>query len=421
MLSPSRLQDKLFYGWVLLAAFLAIGIVLYGSYNSFGVFFKSIESEFGLTRAATSAIFSAYMGLACVSSIIGGWALDRYGPRIVTLVMGLFTGLSLLLTGLTNELWQLFLTYSLLLSLGAGAIYVVTMATVSRWFDKKRGLALGIAGSASALGMFIIAPFATYLISSFSWRTAYIVIGLIVWLVAIPLSRLLRKDPYEIRAQPDGVNSYSGQNSSEYRKGEGITQSAGFSLMEASKTGNFWFVGFIWLMYGFCFFLVLTHIIPHATDMGIPAMQAASILSLIGGSNIAGRLLMGKVSDSIGRKVTAIACALLVAGAMIWLMWAQDLWMLYLFGVVFGFSFGGFDPSIAALISEIFGLRSLGVIMGTLNIAWAVGAAIGPVVGGLAFDFNSSYSVAFIAGALAMLTAGLLIAPIRLEKTSLDK
>ena len=87
MLSPSRTQDKLFYRWVLLAAFLVIGIVIYGSYYSFGVFFKSIESEFGLTRAATSAIFSTSMGLAGVFSVIGGWALDRYGPRIVILLM----------------------------------------------------------------------------------------------------------------------------------------------------------------------------------------------------------------------------------------------------------------------------------------------------------------------------------------------
>ena len=147
MLSPLRIKDKLFYGWVVLAAFLAIGTILYGSSYSFGVFLKSIEGEFGLTRAATSAIFSAHMALGLVFALIGGWSLDRYKLRIIVFLMGLFTGLGLLLTSQTNAPWQIFITYSLLFSMGAGAIYVVKMATVSRWFTRKRGLALGIAGA----------------------------------------------------------------------------------------------------------------------------------------------------------------------------------------------------------------------------------------------------------------------------------
>jgi len=416
LLSPLRIQGKIFYGWVVLAAFLVIGIIIYGSFNSFGVFFKSIESEFGLTRAATSGIFSALMVLSSVFSLLGGWALDRYGPRIVILLMGLFVGLSLLLTSQTNASWQLFITYSLLLSIGTGAIYVVTMATASRWFDKKRGLALGIAGSGSGLGMLLIAPFATYLISSLDWRMAYMILGFIAWLIVIPLSRLLRKNPYEIGALPDGVKSGSSETGTEEPRREDSTQLAGFSLLQASRTRNFWFLASIWLLYAFCYLLVLTHIVPHATDIGIPAMEAAVVLSLIGGSNIAGRLLMGRVSDSMGRKVTAITCALLVAGAMIWLIWSQDLWMLYLFGIVCGFSFGGLDPPVTALIGDTFGLRSIGVILGMLNVAWSVGAAMGPAIGGLVFDVSNSYSVAFAAGALAMLTVALLIALTRREK-----
>ena len=179
LLSPLRLKDKLFYGWVVVAAFFIVGTIIWGIRFSFGVFFNSIESEFNLTRAATSTIFSIYMVLGGVFAILGGWALDRYEPRIVVLLMGLFTGLGLLLTSQTNSLWQLFITYSLLLSIGTNATYVVLTSTVSRWFDKKRGLALGIAGSGVGLGMMVMAPFATYLISNFDWRMAYIGIGLI--------------------------------------------------------------------------------------------------------------------------------------------------------------------------------------------------------------------------------------------------
>ena len=192
MPSPFRLKDKLFYGWVVVAAFFIAGTALFGMRASFGVFFKSIESEFNLTRTATSAIVSANNALAGICAIIAGWALDRYGPRIIILLMGLFTGLSLLLTGQTNALWQIFITYSLFLAMGTSAIYAGAMSTVSRWFDKKRGLALGVASMGTGLGPLAMAPFATCLIAEFDWRMAYLIIGLIAWLIVIPLSRLLR-------------------------------------------------------------------------------------------------------------------------------------------------------------------------------------------------------------------------------------
>jgi len=411
LLSPLRIKDRLFYGWVVVIAFLVIGITLYGIHSSFGVFFKSIEGEFNLTRAATSAIVSTNMLLAGVSAFLAGWALDRYGPRIVILSMGLFTGLSLLLTSQTNSPWQLFITYSLLLSMGTGALYVVPTSTVSRWFDKKRGLALGIAGSGAGLGIVIMAPFATFLISHFDWRMAYLGIGLIAWLIVIPLSRLLKRDPYEIGALPDGLNSHSKGIASE----DESIQPVDSSLLPVFRTRSFWLVIFIWLFFASCLFLVFTHLVPHATDIGFSAGEAAAVLSLMGGAGIAGRVLMGVASDRIGRKSTAVICTLLQAGAMVWLIWSQDLWMLYLFALVFGFAYSGFSSSMGALIGDTFGLGKIGAIFGVLEIGFGIGAAIGSAIGGLIFDVSNSYSVAFLMGAVAMLISTLLIALIRKE------
>lgn len=397
---PSLLpiKDKLFYGWVVVVAFLIIWLAILGTRFSFGVFFKSIESEFDLTRAATSGVFSVYMVLGSAFAILGGWALDRYGPRIIILLMGLFIG------------------FSLLLSIGTGAIFTVTMSTISRWFDKKRGLAVGIASSGAGLGIVVVAPFAAYLISNFGWRMSYIVMGLIASLIVIPLSRLLRKDPYEIGALPDGAKSHSTEMGVEKPKNEqGSIQSTDLSLPQVSRTRSFWVLGFIWLLYASCLHLVLTHIVPHATDMDISAMEAAAVLSLIGGTSIAGRVLMGRASDSIGRKTTAVICSLLQVGAMVWLIWAQDLWMLYLFALVYGFAYGGLTPPVTALIGDTFGLRNIGVILGVLEIGWGVGAAIGPAIGGLIFDVSNSYSTAFLIGAAAMLIVTLLIPLVRQE------
>ena len=409
MLSPSRTRDKLFYGWVIVAAFLVISITIYGTRLSFGVFFKSIESEFVLTRAATSSVFSAYWIFSTVCAVVGGWALDRYGPRIVILLMGIFTGISLLVISQTSSFWQLLIAYGLLLPIGTGAIFPVVMSTVCRWFDKKRGFALGIAGAGSGIGIFIMAPLATYLISNFGWRIAYLVMGLITWLTVIPMSGLLRKDPYEIGVLPDGEKADSGDTGTEEPQEVSTTEQASMSLLQAYKTSSFWLFGAIWLLWASCQFLVLTHIVPHAIDMEFSAVQAALILSLLSGSSIVGKVLIGRASDRIGRKVTALTFSLLMAGAMVWLNWSQNLWMLYLFASVYGFSFGGITPVLTAQIGDTFGPRNMGTILGVMEIGWAIGAAIGPYVGGLVFDARNSYSMAFLGGAAAMLTVALLI------------
>ncbi|MFC1593239.1 MFS transporter, partial [Candidatus Omnitrophota bacterium] len=405
LLSPLRIKDGLFYSWVVVIIVLIIGIINIGIYLSFGVFFKSIEAEFVLTRAVTSGVFSIFALLCCVTAILGGWALDKYGPRRIGSIMGFFTGLSLLLTSQTTSHWQLFLSYSLLLSIGTGATYVVLMATVSRWFIKKRGLALGIATSGGGLGLIAMAPFATYLISSLGWRMAYIVLGVIAWLTVIPLSRLLRKYPSEIGTLPDGIRGIPAGTGilDKERIGQSKVPPIGFSLGQALRNRNYWFLAIAWLLYGLCVLLVLTHIVPHATDLGIPLMEAAGVLSLTGCSNVLGRVIMGMLSDRIGRKVSAIICATFMAGAMIWLIWLCDLWMFYLFAVVFGFTYGGLDACIVALVGDIFGMRRIGVIMGTLSVTFQTGAAIGPFIGGLVFDVTNSYYFAFIIGATAML------------------
>jgi len=397
-------------------ACLFLHTVIGGTSYSFGVFFKSLESEFDLTRATTSGVFSAYMLLCCVFAISGGWVLDRYGPRIVTFLMGLFTGLSLLLTSLTSSSWQLFINYSFLLAIGTGTGYTMVMSTTSRWFEKKRGLALGIVSSGAGIGIVVVAPFANYLISTFDWHMAYIVMGLIAAPIIITLAMLLRKNPSEIGVLPDGVKL----DSSETRVNDKTdnVQPVNFSLVQAFRTRSFWFLGTVWLLWSLCLHLILTHIVPHVTDVGISTTEAALVLGLIGGISIPGRLIMGVVSDMIGRKTLAIICALLQAGAMLWLLWAQDLWMFYLFAVVYGFGYGGVDPPTVALISDIFGVRSLGVIIGALVVGWAIGAAIGPAVGGFIFDVNKSYSMAFLIGALAMLGTAIFVA---LTKREVDR
>ncbi len=400
-------KPHFFYGWVIVITFLISGIAIYGIRFSYGVFFKSIATEFSLTRTAASSVFSVSLLVSGIFAFLLGWALDKYGPKVALTLMGLFTGIGLITTSMVNSLWQLYITYSLLLAMGLSGIFTVPMSTVSRWFDKKRGLAAGIASSGIGLGTFIMAPFATYILINFNWRISFIIIGLMAWIIIIPISRLLKKSPYVIGALPDGVRVAPKDIANNF------PLSTGLSLREAIRTRSFWVIIFLYLFFSSTFLFIMAHLIPHVTDVGFSAMEAATVFSLMGIVAIAGRILMGITSDRIGRRTAVVICALLQSVAVLWLIWANDLWMLQLFAVVYGFAFSGMGPSLAALISDTFGLRKIGAIIGALDVGFGLGAAIGPAVGGLVFDAGNSYSLAFLTGAAAMFLAAVLVTQIR--------
>jgi MFS family permease len=397
---------------VLIASFL-VGTTVNGIRLSYGVFFKSLESEFELSRATTSGVLSVFMLLSGFFGFLGGWILDRYGPRTLIFIIGLGSGLSLFLTASTTAPWQLFVSYSLLLSLGTGAAYVVLASTASRWFERKRGLALAIVAAASGMGMVTISPLAAYLISSYDWRTSYIVLGLLAWLIVLPLSVLFKSDPGQVGALADGVPLVAGEI--EIQAKASSRPLGGFSLGEASATRSFWLLLSAWLLFSSSQFLILTHVVPDAIDKGISAVAAAVIISIIGVTSIPSMLIGGRISDAVGRKVPVVICMIVHAAAMAGLIWADELWAFYLFAVIYGLARGGIIPPLSAMVGDIFGLHSIGVILGILNISWQIGAAIGPFVGGFIFDLSNSYAIAFSLGVLSLLVAALLVALVKPE------
>jgi MFS family permease len=409
--SSSPRQGRVFYGWVIVAACLFISLIFFGIRYSFGVFFTPLEEEFGWPRATTSGVFSTYMILAAVFAIVGGWALDRYGPRPVVGVMGAITGVGLILTSSVDSLWQLYLTYGFLLALGTGAVYAIVMSTGTRWFVRRRATALAVIGTGAGLGTVIMTPISAQLISAFDWRTCFTVLAVVVWVTILPAAWFLKKEPADIGALPDG------ETEPEPQLAEGAAEPEHLSLAVAAKTGSFRLFFFIWFGYSFCLHLMLTHVVPRAQDVGIAPVEAAGIVGLVGAVTIPFRIGIGMAADRIGRKTTGVVCALIHTVAMLWLIGATDLWMFYLFAVIYGIGYGGIDPPIVALIGDVFGLRRVGVIMGSLIVGWGLGAALGPYLAGLIFDVSGSYTAAFVMAALAMVAVALFITRLRVPGT----
>jgi MFS family permease len=409
-------KSGIYYGWIILIAGVVIGFISFGIRYSFGVFFNSFEAEFDLSRTATSGIFSLYMLLTAVVSIVGGWASDKYGPKKVAQIMCICTGSSLLLSSQASALWQLYITYSVLLAMGTGAIVVIANATTSRWFLRRRGLTVGITSSAGAIGGIILVPFAALLLSYFDWRMSFIILGAMALIILIPCSQLLKKDPSVIGLMSDGVVPRA--SPAKALRAERGYQHDGLSLSESYKTRQFWFIGLVGLFLTISVQMILAHVVPHATDLGISMIDAAFIISLIGVGAILGRLTYGRISDTIGRKAPAIASAVIQVVALISLIFIRQLWMFYVFGLFFGYGWGSLGAQGTLMIGDIFGLRAVGANMGATTTAWHIGAAIGPALGGIVFDATGSYSPAFAMAAFGMLLAtifNMLINPIKAE------
>jgi len=264
------------------------------------------------------------------------------------------------------------------------------MVTIPRWFMKMRGIAIGIAMSGMGIGGIISPPLVQWLISDYGWRNAFIILGLIPLVIIISIAQFMRHSPQRVGLKPYGEDEIIEDKQSRSLVMEGL------SFNNAVRTRGFWLFGLIQICSCVCMATVMVHIVPHATDIGIPAVIAASILSFFAGMGIIGRLVAGFLSDRIGGRLVLTACLSLITVALIWLLFAKEIWMFYVFAGVFGLANGGSTTLLPVVAAEFFGLVSLGVIIGGLGVFGRLGEAIGPILTGSIFDITGSYRLAFL-------------------------
>ena len=257
----------------------------------------------------------------------------------------------------------------------------------------------------SPAGSIILSLGAQYLILNYSWRIAYITIGIATLVIVISAAIFLRRDPEVKGLLPLGVKADSNGYELKDRQME-----SGYTLAEAIKTKLFWVIGGVNFIYVAAIFVPMTHIVAHCIDVGIEPMMAASILAFIGAGQIAGRLGGGVISDRIGSKNMLLISLFFLTVCLFWIIWINEVWMFSLFAVIFGFSFGAAIPQIPKLVGEFFGLKWMGVTLGVITALTAAGGALGSWFGGYIFDVTGDYSVAFIAGGIVTLISIMLAA-----------
>jgi MFS family permease len=394
-------QPRIFYGYFIVVSVFFILLAFVGSYVSFGVFLKPVSETFGWSRGAVSAAAAMAWIMQGFAGIFMGRISDRYGPRITMAAGGLIFGIGFFLMSRISDLWQLYVIYILGVGVGVSGTYVVLTSTVARWFIAKRGLMTGLGISGSGVGIMVVPVIASQLIATYDWRTSYIIVGCFVLVIVVLLSMLLKRDPAKMGLEPYGSTQTAAMNE---QKPESVLPAYG--LGEALRTRQFWMIALVLFILGYCVNVIQVHIVPHASDLGIPETSAASLLSIIGGTGIAGPILVGMLADKTGNRKTFLLIFLCIIVSFVWLLPSKYLWQFIVFAIPFGFISNGGVAMQAPLAAELFGTRSLGAIIGVLSVGFCVGSATGAYIPGFIYDATNSYQVAFIlSGALGIVSS----------------
>jgi len=397
-------EPRFFYGWYIALVGAAAYALGYGSRFSFSVIFPSLLEEFKWPRDLTATMFSVHVFIYGIMAPITGYLVDRTGPRKTMILGTLLLALGLALSSWGSQLWHFWVTFGLISGVGLCMIGAVPFTTVLRnWFERKRGLAFSLLflGSGGAFGCY---PAIAWLIDTTGWRNTYLIEGLVVGGILIPLIVLVvRYHPRDMGLLRDGLQeSRDGVDSAMTSPMTVVDPSwaaVHWTLSKAVRTSRFWLLCLAtFCLWGIMQNILVAHQVAFAIDMGYPKFYASAVLSLFGLTYAFGSL-GSLISDRIGREVTITLATVVGTSGMIVLMFIQDAshpWMLYYYSISLGVANGLSSPTIAAAITDIFQGPRVGAIVGGVWFAFAVGGTIGPWLGGWLFELSGNYLLAFI-------------------------
>jgi MFS family permease len=386
--------DRGYYGWrVVLAACLGV-MVGFGSLfvYTFSIFMKPLSAEFGWGREAISRGFGlAALSMAIGSPLLGRW-LDRNGPRRVILPCLTIYGCAIAsLALLRPHLWQFYATCILLGLVGNGAAHLAFSRAISTWFHQRLGMALALVMAGAGIGAMIFPSLAQSIISREGWRAAYFSLGCLALVVGLPLTwRYIHERAPVHHQSPAALHS-------------------GPTWQRGARSFPFLIIVVVLFVNSVAMNGTVTHLVALLTDRGITTRGAALSASLLGGSSLLGRLVVGWVLDRYFGARVAFVVFLITAWGILMLARADTLLMGCVAAGLLGIGAGGEADITPYLLTRYFGLRAFATLYGITWTFYAIAGALGPVILGRAFDSTGSYTALLTLFAVAMALAGALM------------
>jgi MFS family permease len=363
------------YGWVIVGAGALMTCVGFGSMASLAVFLQPISESMGWSLAGVSAASTFNFLCMGIAAFFWGTLSDRFGTRLVVLAGSILLGAGLVTASLAANLWQFQLLFGVLIGIAVGSFYAPMMAIASAWIETRRSLAVALVSAGMGVAPVTIAPTASWLISTYDWRTAMLVIGVAAWALLIPACFLVRPAPQSAapataKAAPDSEMTAA----QALRTPQFIALAAAHFACCAAHSGP------------------IFHMVSYAMVCGIAPLTAVTVYSVAGVSGLGGRLLFGALADRIGAKPMLVGGLFVQALCIATYLAVAQLGEFYALSVVFGLAYGGVMPLYAVLVREFFGARIMGTVFGAVAAFASLGMALGPWAGGLVFDTFQRYT-----------------------------
>lgn len=402
----SSAHRKFYYGWLIVFVSMISMAFWFGIRTSFSVFFVALTDHFHWGRAQAAGAQSIAMLVYMITAPIIGTLVDRIGPRKVILPGIILTGLGLLLCTQIRTLIQFYLFFGVIVGTGVTCLSITPFTVIlAHWFERKRGMANGLAGVGIGIGVLILVPLMQYLISYQGWRFAYFIFSVVILVIPFPLcSLLLKHQPQEIGLLPDGdpPDSFLSGSYQTTRKGE---PSNSFSsqnyrtLLGIFKTVQFWLVILFPAFTTFGVYTIIVHHVRYLVDLGVDKIWAASLFAGIGAISAAFRPFWGWFSDRVGREITFTIGAGCFSSGVLFLILFQSIHsviLLYLFAAFFAAGWGVTTPMIMSITGDFYKGKYFGIIYGIVEGVIGIAGAAGAWLSGYIFDQTQNYFWAFV-------------------------
>lgn len=390
LLSAYARPRHLFHGWyIVLCGFLAHSMRMGLGDQTFGFFFQPMRAELGWSRSLLTAGVTLRYVVQAVMAPFVGYVVDRYGPRGLMAGGAALLGLSLLWLSQVSDPWSFLLAFGVIGALGMpGLNHSVINPTIAKWFVQRRGLATGLAHAGINVGTIALVPLVVSLLNNYGWRTTWLLLAGLPWLVVIPPALAwLHRQPEDLGLRPDGADVAAADRASEE-----CTWTPGAAM----RTSTLWLLTVSGVLMVMAYTGDLIHRIPYMLDLGFSKGEAATTLVIYHAAALSAKFVWGPLGDRLALRPLAITLALGSAGSLLLLVEAKAFWQLAAYGLIYGLTVGGVFIMDPLLWAGYFGRRFLGTIRGRINPIILLASGCGPLVAARMYDALGSYQMAFL-------------------------
>jgi len=361
-------------------------------YYGFSVFFLPLSQDLGLSRAATSLVFSLARAQGAFEGPVAGYIIDRFGPRPLILMATFMTGVGHMLLSKVHSYFALLLIYMGVVSLSYQAGFMdVPMVIANTWFIRMRTLAMSLISASVNLGGFLLTPLLAAAVYYWGWRRAAFGNGIVFLLLGLPLAFMVRRSPESMGLQPDGDTPAASEVAGKRRQHQGASKETHFTLAQALRTSPFWFLTIGTALRVVTLTAISVHYVPIMVWKGLSQTEAAFLLGVQAFLGVPITLLFGWLADRVNKPKLMAVCMFFAMLSLLFLVLAQKEWQIWFFLPLFSLVESTF-PVNWSTVGEFFGRTHFAKIRGSMIFIQAWGAVVGPVAAGAIYDRTQSYN-----------------------------